>query len=78
MDTRRERIIVRSLKKLQNESVAFTAGRILEESNLTQEGLTHRMFDAVSAKTITGIFSQGKKDSSAQTTKKSESHGPVE
>ena len=42
VDARRERIIVRSLKKLRNESVAFTAGRILEESNLAEEGINTR------------------------------------
>uniref|UniRef100_A0A7M5WW91 Transposase Tc1-like domain-containing protein n=1 Tax=Clytia hemisphaerica TaxID=252671 RepID=A0A7M5WW91_9CNID len=42
VDARRERIILRSLKKLCTESVAFTAGKVLEESNLAEEGINKR------------------------------------
>ena len=42
MNDRMERKIIRALHKLRSEEVAFTAGRILEETNLAAEGINTR------------------------------------
>ena len=42
LDARMERTIIRSLHRLRSEEAAFTAGRILEDTNLARYGITSR------------------------------------